>query len=334
MNLSIIVIGYNVEAFIPFSFKGIYEALECATDLISNFEIIYVDSGSSDRSLELAGQYKAKIVSLCQGIPSAAAGRSIGIRESKYDNLLFLDSDMVLEKRFFQDSFEVYQREGACVGERSEYSFDIDTLKSVLIDDKFYGFKKVEPVMKFGGFLFISKKSLNFNEYNPFISSEEEATLYVSLYSVQKVFSIPNIAYRHLNRKSKHSILKSYFTSEFRIDYFSSAILAIKQGDFSSFLLIQRDYSCAILFWILIILSLPIFSYSITIVLATLCFIAARRKKSFIITTIFSPYKLIAFLWYRLPVRTMKFKGERKTYTITGNFFKYFVKERINSKNP
>lgn len=64
-------------------------------ELIQTFEIIYVDSQSSDNSIEISKKYADKVF-LVTGECNAAIGRNIGAKEASGDILFFLDGDMEL----------------------------------------------------------------------------------------------------------------------------------------------------------------------------------------------------------------------------------------------
>ena len=67
-------------------------------------EVIYVDSGSTDGSLERAAQFKVKVKRLESANPCAAAARNAGWRVAKAPIIFFLDGDTVLERNFVADT--------------------------------------------------------------------------------------------------------------------------------------------------------------------------------------------------------------------------------------
>jgi glycosyltransferase involved in cell wall biosynthesis len=64
------------------------------------FEVIYVDSGSTDDSLALAQEFGAHCIALKPERPSAALGRNAGWRASRGATILFLDGDTILDPDF------------------------------------------------------------------------------------------------------------------------------------------------------------------------------------------------------------------------------------------
>jgi len=65
-----------------------------------NFEILYVDSGSTDNSVTLAKDLGATVIALHPERPSAALGRNAGWRAAHGETILFLDGDTILNPDF------------------------------------------------------------------------------------------------------------------------------------------------------------------------------------------------------------------------------------------
>src|SRR5277367_3918961 len=87
-------------------------------------EIIYVDSKSSDDSIDIARKFNAKTLTLESDYPCAAAARNLGWRAAQAPIVLLLDGDTVLNKDFVVDSIgEFADPETAVVfGHRREIS--------------------------------------------------------------------------------------------------------------------------------------------------------------------------------------------------------------------
>ena len=89
--ISFIVIGKNVESTLKLCIDSILQFID--KNGIKNWEIIYSDSGSSDKSIEIAGQYPVQIVQL-EGELNAAIGRNEGAKAASGEILFFIDGDM------------------------------------------------------------------------------------------------------------------------------------------------------------------------------------------------------------------------------------------------
>ena len=93
--ISFIIIGKNE----GWKLKACLDALSVVVckDKIQDYEIIYVDSKSTDDSINVAKQYPKARVFLITGECNAGVGRNIGGKEAKGDILCFLDGDMELQ---------------------------------------------------------------------------------------------------------------------------------------------------------------------------------------------------------------------------------------------
>ena len=91
--ITFIVIGRNESWRLERCLKAIRKT--ASSELKQPYEIIYVDSKSTDGSVELAQQYADRIF-LITGECSAAIGRNVGAMEARGEVLFFLDGDMEL----------------------------------------------------------------------------------------------------------------------------------------------------------------------------------------------------------------------------------------------
>ena len=99
--ISFIVIGKNEGWKLKLCFDSILNVVR--QDEINNYEVIYVDSRSSDNSIELAKTYPNTRVFLITGECNAGVGRNIGAREAFGDILFFIDGDMELQPNFLKN---------------------------------------------------------------------------------------------------------------------------------------------------------------------------------------------------------------------------------------
>ncbi|MBQ8833246.1 MAG: glycosyltransferase [Paludibacteraceae bacterium] len=121
--ISFIVIGRNEGWRLKKCLQSITTIIN--QDKIIDYEIIYVDSQSSDNSVELAKQYGAKVF-LITGECNAAIARNIGAKEAMGDILFFIDGDMELFSGFLP---KVLTQDG-----RLEYPFISGIFNDVVHD--------------------------------------------------------------------------------------------------------------------------------------------------------------------------------------------------------
>jgi glycosyltransferase involved in cell wall biosynthesis len=93
--VSIIIPAYNEEDFIGECLKSI------TGQDYRQLEITVVDDGSSDRTLEIAKNFKVKI--LTQNHKGPGSARNLAASEAKGKILVFLDADMTFDKNFVED---------------------------------------------------------------------------------------------------------------------------------------------------------------------------------------------------------------------------------------
>ncbi|MGB3947096.1 MAG: glycosyltransferase [Bacteroidia bacterium] len=96
--ISFIIIGRNERWKLTKCIDSVYQAIKYNS--IDSYEVIYVDSQSSDDSLERAKQNPNTKVFQITGTVNAAIARNIGAKESKGNILFFIDGDMEIEADF------------------------------------------------------------------------------------------------------------------------------------------------------------------------------------------------------------------------------------------
>ena len=91
MKISVIIPVYNASLTLKECLDSVFESN------YKNFEVIVVSDFSSDNSIEIAKNYKCKIIELDENKGPAFA-RNKGAEESQGDIFLFLDSDVIINK--------------------------------------------------------------------------------------------------------------------------------------------------------------------------------------------------------------------------------------------
>ena len=107
--ISFIVIGRNEEKNLFKCLSSINKTIKI--NKITDSEIIYVDSDSSDGSIEIIKSFKDVMAFKIKGDINAALARNVGAKKSKGDILFFIDGDMEL----IPENFKQYYNKGTLV---------------------------------------------------------------------------------------------------------------------------------------------------------------------------------------------------------------------------
>lgn len=92
--VSFIVIGKNEGWKLEKCFNSIFKLIQ--KNNLDNYEVIYVDSDSTDNSIKIAKGFSEIKIFILRGNCNAAIGRNVGAKKSKGDILFFIDGDMEL----------------------------------------------------------------------------------------------------------------------------------------------------------------------------------------------------------------------------------------------
>ena len=175
--ISAIVIGKNEGARLDACMSSIRSAMG-----VLAHEIIYVDSRSSDDSVERAKAHGARCYVLGAQKTTAGLGRYVGTQEAKGEYLLFLDGDMQLQKGFCEKAMMAMAQRSydGCTGIRK----DIYLKNGEIVgeNDNYFGCRAERIVPEFGGALFIKKEALEkAGGWSPDTIACEEAELHARL---------------------------------------------------------------------------------------------------------------------------------------------------------
>ncbi|MFP4024588.1 MAG: glycosyltransferase family 2 protein [Thiohalospira sp.] len=92
--ISFIIIGRNEGWKLTKCLQSVYQTIEYNN--LKDYEVIYVDSKSTDDSIERAKQFNNIKIFQITGVYNAAIARNIGAKESKGEILFFVDADVEL----------------------------------------------------------------------------------------------------------------------------------------------------------------------------------------------------------------------------------------------
>ncbi|MCA9216193.1 MAG: glycosyltransferase [Planctomycetales bacterium] len=212
-KLTVVIIGKNEEQFIA---KSIASVLEATKQLPS--EVIYVDSASTDRSIEEASKYPIRILQLKPDWHlSVAAGRYTGSLHSNGEYIFFLDGDAEADANWlthavdFMDNSPQY---GACAGVLDEV-YMTDEGEVVGGQNNVFGQDlnaDVSDMKALGGLALYRKKALDeVGTVNPYLPTGEDDELCMRIrnagYKIARIKGRMAVKYTE-KRESLHEVFR------------------------------------------------------------------------------------------------------------------------------
>ena len=107
MKISVIIPAYNAEKFLVESIESVIN------QTIDDFEIIVIDDGSTDSTLDILRNYEESyedFIVICQDNSGPAAARNRGLDVAKGEYIYFLDADDVLELDALESLYNAAKR--------------------------------------------------------------------------------------------------------------------------------------------------------------------------------------------------------------------------------
>lgn len=195
MTIEIVIPSYNQELYLS-------DAIE--SSLLQNCEVVVVDDGSTDNSLEIARKYPIKVIS--QVNKGLASARNTGIMNATGEAILFLDADDILLKGCV-DLLRVKMEEtNADVVAGSFKTFGTTNEEVILMPHPFLGDFKVGNRL---GYCALIKKEvlLEVGGYSPkMLWGYEDMHLWINLLTRgKKIVTIPEVLW--LYRTKEHSMI-------------------------------------------------------------------------------------------------------------------------------
>lgn len=137
IKITIIVPAHNEEKNIKDTILSVYSFLIKNKD-ITNFEIIIVEDGSDDNTLEIAKNLESKYqeITLIHSEKRLGKGKAIekGIRKSSSENIVFLDADDSTETSCLKEMIDTLKKEefDIVIGQRSSNSAERSLKRRIL----------------------------------------------------------------------------------------------------------------------------------------------------------------------------------------------------------
>src|SRR5262245_33515656 len=171
-SLSVVVIGRNEEKYISDCLCSVLAAIA----EVGGAEVVYVDSASADRTVEVVRALGVRVISLRpEWELSPSAGRYVGFHHTSGDLVMFVDGDTVMEPDWLRNAIPWFDRPE--VSGVAGFFEDIDDQGRMLP----YVGKRSEKVLEMeylrGSGLYRRKAMEQVGTFNPYLVTDEEADL-------------------------------------------------------------------------------------------------------------------------------------------------------------
>ena len=301
--ISFIIIGRNEGWKLSICINSVVETV--LFNRLSNYEILYVDSNSTDDSIQIARKFKnIKILKLTKDCNPAIA-RNTGANEAIGNVLFFLDGDMELNKRVFIDLFneKMNLKYDFISGDFQNYYYSDKISKKVIYKEMYHKNNKITKNFTTGGLFVIRKDKWDKvgGMRNIFKKSEDtDFGLRLSKKGIY-MYRLPiNLVNHHtINYKSDKRLWADLFDSSFL--YGRSLLYRNNVLNWNTFrLMIGQDYSFIVLFFV-VLLSILFWNYkimSVYIIVVILRTLLKRDSKYLIYFIIRDVKVLLGFFFF------------------------------------
>ena len=190
-GISFIVITKNEE----FAVKKCLDSLKKMK--LEDCEIICVDSGSSDNTLEVLLKYKKSFNSFhifcIKGYANAAIGRNIGFKNSTKNKICFIDGDIALSKQFLLVALKRLENNcDAVTGQLAEIHYSHDYNKKLREINDRTGFKNEEMICcSVGTFLIKSKVFKDLGGFDEKFENSQDIEFHMRLVRKYNFLGLP-----------------------------------------------------------------------------------------------------------------------------------------------
>ena len=176
--LSVIIIGKNEASHISRCIRSVLRG----TAQFKDCEIIYVDSASSDNTIQIAKKFPIRIIQLRSFWPlSSAAGRYLGYVNTSGKYVFFIDGDTIVYKNWLQEGISFLESNpkiGGVAGTVNEIFLDKNDRRIGMIKNRYNQKENVIAVKVFGGIALYRRAVLeDVHPFNPYVVATPELEL-------------------------------------------------------------------------------------------------------------------------------------------------------------
>lgn len=216
MKISVIIPAHNAQRTIKETLRSIYASE------FKDYEVIVVDDASTDRTIDIVKEFNCRLIK-SEGYKNRSLARNTGIKESKGEILVFIDSDVVVNKdsltliwKAFEDNPEISGLTGI-VSKYTPYDNFLTQYKNLYIN---YIFKRMPCEIEFlyGGICVLKREDIYRHNlfFDQDIARANDTELGARMGQIGlKILLIKNLEVTHLKIYNPVSFLKNEFFMPF-----------------------------------------------------------------------------------------------------------------------
>lgn len=192
-NVSYIVIALNEEAVIGKCLSSI------ASGSLSDCQVIFVDSNSADRTVDIAKSFTEKVENMeiyrVKGTVNAAIARNVGISAARKKYVFFIDGDTEISNEFVNEAVRLMESTGCSAVKGSlkecQYTASYDELTKVTYRSSY---KKITDAYHSGGTFVARRDSVTrTGTFNEHMRSSEDHDFTLRLTKHERMLAIPTV---------------------------------------------------------------------------------------------------------------------------------------------
>jgi len=298
ISVSVIIIGRNANLTLIKCIETTLDALNFCSS-IKQYEIIYVDSNSTDNSLEIAKAHNAETVEIVDGFTTAALGRYLGVIKAKHNYIQFLDCDMYLNKNWFNEVLKYIHQFKMFTTDYDDILYNKKFTDVVAVRKNILGYETLSEAKNFSSFLFCDQSIFEIGMIMPMLKIEEERNFIAQVYRKEKLIAIPGSFFTHNHNKTIIDKLNHHATPKRSYDYITSLFLAIQHNFMAGYIKTNSRLTInaitSIIFYVLLFIKWPI---AIIFSITSIFFNQKKYWKVNVIELATFPLKIIAAIYY------------------------------------
>ena len=314
------MIGYNEAENLDNTFQAI-QSMNYPQDFM---EVIYVDSGSMDKSVAISEKYADKVF-VEDLFPSSGRNRNRGLMEASYDIVHFIDGDVSIDPDYLAAAVPLFKEKEvqAVLGQIDEQNPGLLNKVAALENSK-----KVEGYTQYTatGATYVKQTLLAINGYDERIKRGQETEL------GERFIANGNRIWCMAQKMGSHNFEINTpldFVRRYRNDATSQVQSAFMKGDSQHFINLRKRYKKTIVKFLvfLVVLAVSIALQSIWIFLAYTILTTLNRNKAILkrylkdypnlvlIRTLID-YFLIVFWWYGFFKESFNYHFKNGPYSV------------------